>query len=64
MSNLWTGLAQFTGQQKKAKKIAKVNFNFPSMSKPKISSDMFNVKVPDIFEICLTYRLFKKQDNG
>ena len=41
-----------------------VEFNFLSMSQPKISSNMFNVKVPDLFEICLTYRLFKKQENG
>ena len=25
---------------------------------------MISVKIPDIFEICKTYRLFKKQENG
>ena len=34
------------------------------MSKPKIPSNMINAKFPNISEICVTYRLFKKQENG
>ena len=34
------------------------------MSKPKIPSNMINAKFPNISKICVTYRLFKKQENG
>ena len=34
------------------------------MSKPKIPSNMVNAKSPNITEICVTSRLFKKQENG
>ena len=34
------------------------------MSKPKTPLNMVNAKVPDISEICITYRLFKKLENG
>ena len=41
-----------------------VEFNFLSMSKPKIVQIWLALKVPDIPEISLTYRIFKKQENG
>ena len=34
------------------------------MSKPKIPSSMINDKFPNMSEICVTDRLFKKQENG
>ena len=33
------------------------------MSKPKILSNIINAKFPDTYEICVTYRIFKKQEN-
>ena len=39
-----------------------VEINFLSMSKPKIRSNMINVKVSDVSEICVTCRLFQKQE--
>ena len=41
-----------------------IEINFLSMSKPKTPLNMVNAKVPDISEICITYRLFKKLENG
>ena len=34
------------------------------MPKPRIPSNMINAKFPNTSEICVTYRLFKKQENG
>ena len=50
--------------RKKLKKQLMVEFNFLSMSKPKILQIWLALKVPDIPEISLTYRIFKKQENG
>ena len=34
------------------------------MSKLKLPSSMINDKFPNTFEICVTYRLFIKQEHG
>ena len=34
------------------------------MSKPKISSNIIIAKVPNMSDICIIYRLFKKQKNS
>ena len=41
-----------------------VEFNFLSMSKPKILQIWLTLKVPGIPEIYLTCRIYKKQEHG